>query len=372
MKIVYFTDFDLAGSGYLNLSVPICTELVNRGHELKAVGLGYKGEEHYHPFSIIPVPNIQDGIGTIQNLYNLWGFDVLVVALDISLQEPLLNIMQPRPFKYIGIMPIEADPLCMSWAMVLMGMNKTLIISKFGTKEAIKAGINADYIQIGIDTNSWRPPTNEERQRSRQVFGLDDDTFAVLTVADNQERKNLSSAMEIFKRFNKKYPKSKYMLVTRPNSQVGWKLQDYAQEIGILNDFMVFERGILFKELWMLYASADAFMLTSKAEGLGMPLLEAMACKLPCLATNCTGMKELLENDRGYLIDVKFTYRDPFGNGRRYFVDINSGAKQLIQLKEDTETTIKHVENAHNYISSRTWDIAVDMLEKSMKEIMNE
>ena len=59
MKIVYFTDFDLAGSGYLNLSIPICTELVNRGHELKAVGLGYKGEEHYHPFSIIPVPTIQ-------------------------------------------------------------------------------------------------------------------------------------------------------------------------------------------------------------------------------------------------------------------------------------------------------------------------
>ncbi|MGK3946375.1 hypothetical protein ABK046_49475, partial [Streptomyces caeruleatus] len=34
------------------------------------------------------------------------------------------------------------------------------------------------------------------------------------------------------------------------------------------SDVMIFERGMPFKELYSLYAISDAFLLTSKAEGL--------------------------------------------------------------------------------------------------------
>src|SRR4030042_1350063 len=114
---------------------------------------------------------------------------------DIPLQEIIMQrIPKPPPFKYIGIMPIEADPLCMSWAMVLAPMDKALIISEFGTEEAHKAGIiNAEHLRIGIDANAWRPPTDEERASMRQSLGIEEDVFVVLTVADNQERKNLSN-----------------------------------------------------------------------------------------------------------------------------------------------------------------------------------
>jgi glycosyltransferase involved in cell wall biosynthesis len=80
--------------------------------------------------------------------------------------------------------------------------------------------------------------------------------------------------------------------VTREHNPVGWKLRDYAQEIGISENFMIFERGMSHRDLWVTYAISDVFLLPSKAEGLGMPLLEAMAVGIPCIATNCAIVRE--------------------------------------------------------------------------------
>jgi len=365
MKIAWLSDFALHGSGYLNLSIPLITGLAERGHEIKAAGLGYKGEQHNWDFSIIPVSNLQEALAVINNLHTLWEFDALVVALDIPIQERLLERITGRNFKYVGIMPVEADPLCMSWAMALMSMDKALIISEFGKEEANKLGVPAEHLQLGIDTESWRFPTEEERKNIRtNMMGFEDDTFAVLTVADNQERKHLSRSMEIFADFAKDKPNTKYVLVTREHNPVGWRLRDYAQLLGINDKLMIFERGMGFKELWSIYAACDAFLLTSKAEGLGLPLLEAMAVGVPCIATNCTAIAEVLGDNRGFLIDVDYVHTDPFGNGHRYFCNREDGTELLNSIY----THGFDISTGRKYVESRTWDIAVDHLEKVLSE----
>jgi glycosyltransferase involved in cell wall biosynthesis len=363
LRIVWLSDFDLAGSGYFNISIPLCQGLINKGHEVKAIGLGYKGKEHNYNFGIIPAPSMKEAMAILQNLSQLWKFDIFVVALDITIQEQILKSMVNRNFGYIGIMPIEADPLCMSWAMVLMQMDKVFIISQFGTDEALKMNVKAEHLEIGIDTDQWRIPSEEERKSLRVSYGIQEDEFVVLTVADNQERKNLSRSMEIFAAVAKKVPKSRYILVTRENSFVGWKLRDLGQVLKINNKFNIYERGMPFEELWKLYAISDAFLLTSKAEGLGMPLLEAQAVGVPCVATNCTAIAELLGEDRGLLIDADYVYTDPFGNGHRYFASLKDGIKKLLEL-----STFKHVDmiqKAREYVEAKDWSITVEDMERA-------
>ena len=376
MKIVWLSDLDLRGSGYKNISVPVCSGLVERGHEVMAIGLGYNNEEHPFPFGILPAGNLREAVGSAINLQNMWEADALIVALDIPLQEQIINhgYLRERKMKYVGMFPIEAPPLCMSWAMVLMQMDKSIIISEFGTEEAQKMGVNADFMQVGIDTEAWHQVTPEEKSKLRGSFGFDDETFVVLTVADNQERKNLVAGMDMFAEFSKDKENVKYVMVTREHNRVGWKLRDYAQEIGISDKLQIFERGMDDKQLWTTYAVSDVFLLPSKAEGLGLPLLEAMAVGLPCIATDCTGMKELLSDGRGWRLDYQFTHRDPFGNGFRHWVDVNDGIVMLQYIYKNSESKVCQIgiENARKYVEGRTWDIAIDQMEKALLELMED
>jgi glycosyltransferase involved in cell wall biosynthesis len=301
--------------------------------------------------------------------------------------------MVNRPFKYVGIFPVEADPVCFSWSVVLSQMDKPFIISEFGTHEAHKRYIDAaEHIPIGIDSNFWHPATSEEKRSFRESFGIGEDEFVVLTVADNQERKNLAANFRAFATFAKEHPKSRYILVTRENSQVGWKLRDLALDpfgIGdrestdagynISDKLMIFERGMPVTNLWQLYAVSDVFLLLSKAEGLGLPIMESMACGIPVIGTNCTGISELIgpDNLRGFSVGIEYIHIDPFGNGRRYHANSDDAAKILEYIYQnhpiDPNGILPQViDNARGFIETRTWDKTIEPLLSYLESVDNE
>jgi len=370
-KILYISDFAIEGSGYLNISVPLCKGLIEKEHELMVIGMGYKYDEHHFPFTLLPAKTFMEVGAMIHNLRLLWKPDLIIASLDIPWHDYVIaqaNRDQPM-LPYFGIFPVEGDPLCLDWAMILMQMTKQYAISQFGTEECQKQGVPAEHFQVGIDTVSWRPPTPEEKKALREAAGFEDDDRIVLTVADNQERKALGIAIQSISIARKVIPNLKYALVTRENNHSGFKLRSLAsrEDISIHDILYIFERGMEFKKLWSIYAIADCFFLPSKAEGLGMPLLEAMASGLPCVATDCSGMKELLSDNRGILVPPSFVYPDVFGNANRYLVSPKDGAIGLAQAFSYSSDMTR---NALEYVKARTWDIPVDMIDKAIREII--
>lgn len=379
MKICWLSDFDIRGSGYRNISVPLCNGLVKLGHEVKASAFGYQGQEHNELFSLLPAKNLRETAAITQNLFNLWHFDIFVMAMDIPIQEQILAHMTNRPFKYVGLFAIEADPLCQSWAMVLMQMDKRFMISRFGVDEAKKVGVDGINIEVGIDTSAWKQATKDEKIQLRKSLGIPEDAFVVLTVADNQERKHLSAGIEIVSKFHKEVPEANtyYLMVTREHNMVGWKLRDLAQTFGISDRLLIYERGMSHKQLWSMYAMSDVFFLPSKAEGLGMPMLEAMAVGIPCMATDCTGMHELLYPDRGILVPHAYSYIDPFGNGNRYLIDKDLAVECMKAVyfsyywKNNPEDNLVSniVKNARKFVEKRTWEKSVNIFNDGLRSM---
>lgn len=56
-----------------------------------------------------------------------------------------------------------------------------------------------------------------------------------------------------------------------------------------------------------LYNEADAFLFPSKAEGFGLPCIEALACGVPVIATCCSGQSTFLDRLDGLYCPVQFT-----------------------------------------------------------------
>jgi len=374
-NIIFVSDFNLRGSGYLNISVPLCNGLVAKGYDIKAVGLGYNGEEHPFPFTIIPCQSFSDAHAMVNNLKFQWQPDIVIVAMDIPYQERFSLLCRQLGMKMIAITPLENPPLTFSWAYILQQIDKVFFISQLGTDEAKKVGIEAEHLVVGMDTKSWRMRTTEEYTKGREMLNISPDTLVVLTVADNQERKNLSKAYEIMSKVkHEKGVKIKYLLVTRENSDVGWKLRDLGMTYKIASEVMIFERGISFKELYTLYAISDAFLLTSKAEGLNMGVLEAMSVGVPVVATNCGAMSELLAEGRGFLMETEYSMIDPWGNERRDFPNSESGMNYLAGISKTADVLLSEnlsetIRGARAYMESRTWDKPVQQVIDAMEKL---
>jgi len=306
--IVFFSDLDLKGSGYMNITIALANELATK-YQRKVVilGIGYDGAEHNWPFQIIPVFPPQAftfGPAILNNLINLGEanqnekVECFVVALDIPHHERILSWrpIQERRCPYLGIFPVESGPLTASWANILLVLDGRCAISHFGMKMLEDAGVMARHLQVGIDCDAWRLPSFDERRLLRDSMGMKDDEFVILTVADNQERKNLSCTAKTIQRLVEKYKvNAKWYIVTRINSSVGWKLNDLAIEHKIMDRMATFDRGIDHSRLWILNVCADAFLLTSKAEGL---------CAVPdsSVLTDCgrKNIENIEENEHVY------------------------------------------------------------------------
>lgn len=379
------SDLDLRGSGYMNIAVGCALEMYHAGKEVRVIGIGYRGTQHNFPFQIIPVNHGMWSQHVPAMLMNLQALGMsgqipevksLTVALDIPLQTYLMSVERPPNVPYIGIFPVESAPLRSTWTTQLAGMDARLVISKFGVEALEHRDLSSRYIEIGMDTDKWRIPTPEERTGLRKMMGHTEDDFVIVTVADNQERKNLSAAMEIIKRLKERVGENAsitWHLVTRPGNIIGWDLADLANDMGLTGNLEMYDRGIEFEMLWKLVAMADVFLLTSKAEGLCMPIMEAMAAGTIVLATDCTAIPEHIfadpekrgrfstyEGERGFLLPVEFVHCDPWGNSNRHYVDVEKGADVLAKIYKLWKSKSKKLEEmrkrARAYVEGRHWD----------------
>jgi glycosyltransferase involved in cell wall biosynthesis len=198
----------------------------------------------------------------------------------------------------------------------------------------------------------------------------------VITVADNQERKNIPAGFQTLSILKEKGVSVKHILVTREHSMVGWKLYDlaYMDDINLSSELRVFQSGMEFKDLYMLYCASDAYLSCSKGEGLGVPVMEAMSVGVPVVANNTGAIPELLANGRGLITDYKFWHYDPFGNQRRYFIDINKAADNLLKILHgvNTEEYINTLASARKYMESRNWDRPAQQINNFIQSASNE
>lgn len=264
--IVYSSDLNLEGSGYVSIGTALCDRLA-QNEKVVYLGLEYWRQELPYRFSAVPLPGLQH----IQPMTEHMKPRAIIVGLDIPLQIKILESFKGSKIPYYGIFPVEAGPLTQSWTAQLWRMKHRFVISEFGKEVCAQAGLPTTFlppaILIGNDPKTqWKFANVAERELIKDALKLKN-KFTILTVADNQERKNLSAALRIVAELVKQGIDVQYFIVTRVGFMGGWILPDLIERYGLKKHVTLINRGTEHEQLWTLYAAADALLVTSKSEG---------------------------------------------------------------------------------------------------------
>jgi glycosyltransferase involved in cell wall biosynthesis len=146
--------------------------------------------------------------------------------------------------------------------------------------------------RVGVIHNGIEPgpaPSQGERLRARRVLGVDDRAFVVMAVARLDPVKDFPTLVEAFAIVRRQLPQARLVIVGDGPERAQLEARVDALNLGPSVDIIGYRSGVR-----QLLPAADLYVSSSISEGISITILEAMAARLPVVATAVGGTPEVL------------------------------------------------------------------------------
>ncbi len=236
--------------------------------------------------------------------YDVWSRLRRMSQTKIPTDTPLVMHQQMQPMssrvskgtkKYIYSL-FETDKVPQPWKEGFLKADGIFTFSKFNKDTWIADGIPKEKIHVlpwGIE--------KEFTPEGKKADILNKKGFTFLTNGDFTERKNFEVLIEAYT--TEFEPQEDVCLIIKSHYS-GFTKQHQENVKHMIRNLcykhnhtppriLFFGAKIATEDMANLYRACDCFVLPSRGEGLGLPVLEAMACGLPVIATNGSALAEL-------------------------------------------------------------------------------
>lgn len=223
--------------------------------------------------------------------------------------------------------------------------DRIITISEFSKDEIIKhTGIPAERIDVvycGVDRDVFYPKRDKSPLRE---WGIHENQKVILYVGSEEPRKNLETLVEAIAHVCQEIPDIILLKVGSPGMGGDRKKTLALVKTHHLEDNVIFTGDVSEYLLAKYYNAADIFVFPSLYEGFGLPIIEAMACGCPVIASNSSSIPEVV------------------GDGAVLVNSINPEeiAKAALELLTHDEKRTGVIEKGLFRISKFKWDEAAE------------
>ncbi len=217
---------------------------------------------------------------------------------------------------------------------------------------------DTQVVPMGVDTNLFL--RSEKADIIKKKYEIDGDVL--LFVGRLIRWKGVYYLIKALPEVLKQHPKTKLLIVgSGPEKR---RLIQLCAELAIINR-VVFINEVLQEDLIPLYSMANILVLpsiidiTGETEGLGVVLLEAMACRVPVIGSDVGGIKDIIKDyETGLLCEQK---------------NPDSLAGKIIQLLSDEKLRKKVIENGFKLVKEKfAWEVISDRFMNIYMEVIKD
>jgi glycosyltransferase involved in cell wall biosynthesis len=257
------------------------------------------------PSHTLPIIHPKNSLVTLHDI----GFEVNTSLYDSELIISggigrLINrVIKIFTFGKYGASAI--DYLRWSTNYALRKAKKIISVSNFSKQEIVDI-YNIDSSKISVVHNGYNKflyKKNTDLDYEKEIltqYGIEKPYF--FYVGRIEKKKNIPRLIDCFAQIKTKDESIKEKLVLVGDASFGYDETKYIITSFDMNNEVVMPGWVRECHLPIIYSGATAFVFPSNYEGFGIPLLQAMACEVPIIASKSSSIPEVVA-DAAILVD---------------------------------------------------------------------
>jgi len=236
-------------------------------------------------------------------------------------------------------------------------VNAIIAISEGVKKVLVEGGVDPRCIVVipsGVDFSPYDKASSSDYLRRELSFAPDDYLVGIVAhLTDHKGHEYLIRATKILKEHS---PKIKVIIVGKGPLRMDLNRQARESRVEDIVFFLGFREDIP-----QILSSLDLFVLSSYLEGLGSSILDAMACRLPVVATKVGGIPEVvIHGETGILVPP----RNPQAiarailklyNNRNLASRLGQRGYQVVHQKYSSEAMAERIVRLYERLGLRRW-----------------
>lgn len=313
VTILLHSNAPWCGTGYSTQTAQVVTRMKRDGHHVAVnCNYGLQGMRTlWEDIPIFPMGTEAYSQDTVRGNFAEWtkenpGPAIAICLFDAwTMTEQFWKDIPTAVWTMVDHMPVPPAVLA-----TLQRDNITPIaVTRFGQEQIERAGVEALYIPMAIDTNVYRPGATYEGKTGRELIGFSESDWVVGCINANKaagagsiHRKAWAENILAFSIFAKDHPDARlYLHTERYGKHNGLALDILLKACGLEEHRhykfvgqQAMNNGIPNEAMAAVFNGLDTLLTPTLGEGFGLTLLEGQATGLPAIANNFSAQPELL------------------------------------------------------------------------------